>query len=175
MPARMRVYTPVAYSAEALRSETARVLGAATPHGVPKLVAAASGVSRSRIDRELEALDANALEMLARWLDRLAREGASDGVAGILRWLSGRYGFDLVERTESQTATADVISTAASALREASEAIAAALEAAPGGISEHELGRIEREIQEGIEHLHRLARVVRARTASGVRSDALVG
>ena len=88
---------PVLRSEDPLRRETADVCAEAF-QGVRKMVGAAIGTGRSRVDRFCEGDDASPLEVLTRALDRTQVEAGIERVAGVLRWLDNRYGFDLAVR-----------------------------------------------------------------------------
>jgi hypothetical protein len=155
---------PVLRSEDPLRRETADVCAEAF-QGVRKMVAAAIGTGRSRVDRFCEGDDANPIEVLTRALDRTKLEAGIERVAGVLRWLNGRYGYDLAVRLEV-VGTIGVPRAAASAVREVNEGIAAALEAIQDeSISPAELASVEAEIQQGVERLHRLLREAQASAA----------
>jgi hypothetical protein len=155
---------PILRSEDPLRRETADVC-AETFQGVRKMVAAAIGTGRSRVDRFCEGDDANPLEVLTRSLDRVLVEVGLDRILRVPRWLANRYSHDLAVRLEV-VGTIGVQRAAASAVREVNEGIAAALEAIHDeSISPAELQRVEAEIQQGVEQLHRLLREAQASAA----------
>jgi hypothetical protein len=110
------------------------------------------------------------VEALRELMEEALHHHAAVDALAPLTALADCFGFDLVQRKQATATDSDVIDAAASALREAGEAVAVALETISEGHSEVALAKSKREIQEAIDALYRLLREKEAAAATGQRS-----
>lgn len=173
MPNSLRQPKSLAYCANPLRAETASLLHVAC-EGIAKMIAAALGVVRSRVDRMNAGEDANYLELLARLLDRIEKEEGTERIKPLLRWLAARYGFALGALAAAPATGEEIERSIATAVSATSAALSQTILAAIDGIDETERPEVSRALRVGIETLtDTLNRVEGSATADPKKSAVL--
>lgn len=152
MPDSLNRPKSLAYCASPLRAETAALLHTASA-GIAKMIAAALGVVRSRVDRQNAGEDANYLELVARLLDRIEREEGTERVKPILRWLAARYGFALATIQTKRATEEEIERCVAAAVTATSAAFAETIVATIDGIDDSERPNVSKALRVAIESL----------------------
>lgn len=142
--------TGLDYSASPLRAETARLMRALCD-GIAKMIAAALGVGRSRVDKQNDGTDANYLELLVRLLDRAEKEEGRERIQPVLRWLAARYGYSLGAIAAAPATAEEVERSVAAALTTSTNAFAKTILAAVDGIDESEKPDVAKALRLAIE------------------------
>lgn len=152
MPNSVPRLTGLDYSASPLRAETARLMRALSD-GIAKMIAAALGVCRSRVDKQNDGTDANYLELLARLLDRAEKEEGRERIQPVLRWLAARYGYTLGAIAAKPATGEDIERSVANAMTATTNAFAKTITAAIDGVDETEKPDVVSALRLGIETL----------------------